>query len=416
MSGNVINAISSGDRHNSNRDRHLDNKDRHKVKSNRHKTKDDGHTCICGYAKCSELHKAFANTGHPFDRPLIQLKKSDDPLWKPFQESLFRNLHVHDDTKKKIESAQINYKFSVAALHFTTDVVTQYWSNTSIRKVWGKRLDKGQAEAVLHIPLDHRDMDEGKYFINANNPIVGAAEELLTTIKNKSNRRDRAMNRASSSSSGDAEKDALRISVRNKNKELSSISSELASVSIKLKEAQSLIDALKKQNQVLQQKAKRRGNSIETAKMTIEQLKDKVDDTYTINDVHKILLDIGGMSRATLFNESFHKKFPHAAKCLWGFESYHETLVMVECLFEDVDVNNIPTLHRTKKRKLSSSDNNVALALPRNMTPLEKCLICKMFFRNDLSQEFIGLIFGKHRTTIGSVLKEWAPRWMGESW
>ena len=41
----------------------------------------------------------------------------------------------------------------------------------------------------------------------------------------------------------------------------------------------------------------------------------------------------------------------------------------------------------------------------------KKCLLCKLFFRRDLTQEFIGLIFNKHRTYIGKILKEWGGRW-----
>ena len=71
-----------------------------------------------------------------------------------------------------------------------------------------------EADAVLHQPLDERDMDGGKHFINANNPIVGVAEYLLA-IANKSERSQRAMN--GSSSKGDTEKEALRVSLRRKN-------------------------------------------------------------------------------------------------------------------------------------------------------------------------------------------------------
>ena len=39
------------------------------------------------------------------------------------------------------------------------------------------------------------------------------------------------------------------------------------------------------------------------------------------------------------------------------------------------------------------------------------CLLCKLFFRRNLNTEFIGLVFEKHRTRIGQVLRDWAPRW-----
>ena len=51
------------------------------------------------------------------------------------------------------------------------------------------------------------------------------------------------------------------------------------------------------------------------------------------------------------------------------------------------------------------------LGINIHLTHLERCLICKLFFCRDLNEEFTALIFGKHRTTIGKVLKGWAARW-----
>ena len=93
---------------------------------------------------------------------------------------------------------------------------------------------------------------------------------------------------------------------------------------------------------------------------------------------------------------------------MWRFNDFKETLVMVKCLFPDVDVKERPSLRIIKKRK--ASKDSAKLKLPP-LTKLERCLMCKLFFRRDLNEEFIGLIFDRHRNTIGKVLKEWAPRW-----
>ena len=45
------------------------------------------------------------------------------------------------------------------------------------------------------------------------------------------------------------------------------------------------------------------------------------------------------------------------------------------------------------------------------LTPFEKCLICRMFFRTLSRQTVLGLCIDKHRTRIGQILKEWAPKW-----
>lgn len=315
MSGKVNHNNCTADRHLGKGDRHINKGDRHKDQNNRHK-------CICGYGKCDDLQKEYHGTGHVFDRPPIHLRKSNNDLWPPFEESLLRNLHVDNETKNKITSAGSGYNFYVAALHFTPAVVTQYWNNPSVRKVWGKRLTRSEAEAVLHQPLDERDMDGDKYFINANNPIVGAAEDLLA-IANKSERGRRAMSRSStnsaSGSGGDAEKEALRVSLRRKNDAISMKEDELKRVQQLVQALKRERDKLKKQNKVLLQKSKRRGERIDTVQSTIKKLKSTSDDSFSLHEVTDIIREaVGGLSRLTIFDKKWHDKHPDAAKCLWG--------------------------------------------------------------------------------------------------
>jgi chromosome segregation ATPase len=210
----------------------------------------------------------------------------------------------------------------MAALHFTPAVVAQYWNNATVRKVWGKRLTRSQAETVLHLPLDARDMDGEKYFINANNPIVGAAEELLV-IANKSERGRRAMYRSSSNSAsvsgGDAEKEALRVSLRRKNDTISNKNDELKRVQQLLQALKRENEALKKQNKALKQKSKRRGERIDTAQSTIKKLKSREEDSVTLHEVANIIRNtVGGLSRLTIFDRKWHDNHSDAAKCLWG--------------------------------------------------------------------------------------------------
>ena len=192
----------------------------------------------------------------------------------------------------------------------------------------------------------------------------------------------------------------MRLSLERKNGSMKQYYDEM-------KKLRELVAELREENRKLKQTSKRRRHRAEKSALYKKKLREAIEGSYTIQDVTDIILKIGGISRATLFNRDFHKKYPGAAKCLWGFESYDETLIMVKCLFDDVDVNITPSFQTTNKRK----SNEAKLSFPYRLTPLEQCLICKLFFRRGLNEEFIGLIFGKHRTTIWKVLKIWAPRW-----
>lgn len=82
-------------------------------------------------------------------------------------------------------------------------------------------------------------------------------------------------------------------------------------------------------------------------------------------------------------------------------------------MFPDLDMNKLPKLKPRRKSSSQSSSSNVLdnVSLPY-MSQLEKCLLCKLFIRHALNEEFLGLIVDRHRTTIGGILKEWSPRWV----
>ena len=208
--------INSGGHNNYLSDRHLNKKaDRHKKKHvDHHADKDSGHRCICGYARCNEVRDGFKGTGHVYDRRPISLQKPKQcDEWDDFFNSLKRNLHVRGEMAERLCKGGIGFRFDVAAHHFTEEVITQYWNNTSMRKIWGLRFNRADARVILHLPLDHRDRGKnGKYYINANNPIMDAAE--LTMLLNS----DRG-NRASFHSSHDPELESSRASLYDKKKD-----------------------------------------------------------------------------------------------------------------------------------------------------------------------------------------------------
>ncbi|EJK54476.1 hypothetical protein THAOC_25893, partial [Thalassiosira oceanica] len=171
-----------------------------------------------------------------------------------------------------------------------------------------------------------------------------------------------------------------------------------------------LIEHLREQNRKLGQTSKRRGERAEESSQEAKRLRQQLENSFTEEDVLRIIREeVGGLSRVNLFDAEWHKKYPNAAKLLFGFNSFDETLTMVECLFPDVDVTQLPMLTPPKKsRKVSGDAPELKMS---QLTPLERCLLCRLFFRRDLTQEFIGLIFNRHRTYIGKILRDWAPRW-----
>ena len=366
-------------------DRHLNKGDRHKEKHvDHHSTKDSGHRCICGYAKCNEVRDGFMGTGHAYDRPPIRFihpKQCEE--WDDFCSSLIRNLHVPEGLANSISSSGQGSRFDVCAHHFTEEVVGKYYDVTNKhkeKKIWAKRFNHNDARKILHLPLDRRDTDKnGHYFINANNPMMDAANLMLLLNSHRGERV--SLSRSLDSSELESSQSSSQSSSQESKKDE------------KIKKLKALVKGLKQENKKLKQTSKRRKEKASSVYEENKMLRDKLEEAYTIVDVTDMLVKIGGMSRATLFSTSFHKKFPGAAKCLWGFENFSETLTLVECFFPDVNVNDIPTIRPTTRRK---SSNDVKLDLPRSMTPLEKCLICRMFFRVDLTEEFLGLIFGKH--------------------
>ena len=144
------------------------------------------------------------------------------------------------------------------------------------------------------------------------------------------------------------------------------------------------------------------------AKATLE--KDEIEEyidygsEITFVQFEDLLAKAGGLSRLTLFNTEWHKKHGDAAKILWGYHDWNETKLYIEAYFPgEINVNYDPSMF------MKVAKNN-EIELPP-LTPLEKCLICQMFFRSFRRGKVIALCFGRHQTRIGQILKEWAPKW-----
>ena len=87
---------------------------------------------------------------------------------------------------------------------------------------------------------------------------------------------------------------------------------------------------------------KHKGEWVAISSMEYKCLKSKVEDAFRIDQVKANLYEIGGTSRNTILDERCHHKYPWAAKCLRGFESFKEMLMMINCRFPDIDTTNPP--------------------------------------------------------------------------
>lgn len=160
-----------------------------------------------------------------------------------------------------------------------------------MRGAWKQRFTRQEAEGLLHLPLDERDKDKdvGKYFVNANNPIVGAAQKLLTIKSDRGNR----LQERSSTDSGDSEKKALRASLERKN-------TKLAKHEAELRRCYEIIEELTRENHVIKQKNRRWGGKMGSLSAENEDLREKVEKSMSLEDVMKILREVGGISRLTI--------------------------------------------------------------------------------------------------------------------
>ena len=62
-----------------------------------------------------------------------------------------------------------------------------------------------------------------------------------------------------------------------------------------------------------------------------------------------------------LFDMKWHKKHPKACMCLWGIQDFEELLVLIECLFPDVDITKLPKLETKRKSKRRKKSPNMGL-------------------------------------------------------
>jgi len=107
-------------------------------------------------------------------------------------------------------------------------------------------------------------------------------------------------------------------------------------------------------------------------------------------------LEAGGLSRATLCSDEWHRSHPKAARHLFGFDTWRETRMWLLLLWDDLQLP-------TQERGSGLSD--------AHMTPFEKCLLCKMRIHRAYPLETLALMWGRATSSACEYCNEWMPRW-----
>jgi len=176
-------------------------------------------------------------------------------------------------------------------------------------------------------------------------------------------------------------------------------------------EVESLLEQLRlKDDEIAQLKGgveKHRKRTRRTQSALNEEAADDLIEGYCKVVWEKFLVLIsnaGGISRLTIFNDEWHANHSDAARLLWGYNSWKETKLYVNVFFKgEVDVNYDPSANIR-----SSKEGD--LIIPA-LTAFERCMACRMFFHVFAHEQIIAVCFDRHRTRIGQILKEWAPKW-----
>eukprot|EP00986_Skeletonema_menzelii_P021274 scaffold33840_cov171-Skeletonema_menzelii.AAC.1 len=164
---------------------------------------------------------------------------------------------------------------------------------------------------------------------------------------------------------------------------------------------ESLMEQLRKKEEEVQQMKVH----YEKQRKRVRRTKSSIEGEVVWEQCLELLSNVGGISRLTIFNDEWHANHVEAARLLWGYRSWAEAKLYVDVFFgEEVDVNYDPSAN------VRTSTTNGELILP-DLTPFEQCMACRMFFHVFANEQIISLCLDRHRTRVGQILKEWAPKW-----
>ena len=112
-----------------------------------------------------------------------------------------------------------------------------------------------------------------------------------------------------------------------------------------------------------------------------------------------------GMTRKNLVTAEWYQQNPQAAKYLYGFNSWEETLTYVLVFFKDTFVTKEKILESCMMIRNAESNHSVSLQ------PIEQCLLTKIRFHQGFLQTFFVLTYGRVNSVISDCIQEWAPKW-----
>ena len=366
--------------------------------------------CICNQNNCPDLHRIFYNAGHDLSG-YVEYTPSPSCQFDNAWHAIKKFLHPSEEDRKEIEDD--GKRFCVGRHHYPLSLL-ELQNKTKER--WVTPIDKETVQELkcyehLNINTDksilydpnrgnkpHSDRwkkdHSGTLYIKAPCASENSVRIIAREVEQQYNRSEelqekRLNNRTRQDWQAELEvKDGTISSQQN---QINRLTEELEDCRRKIEKAKQKI------------KGQRSSSNLEDANFEA-QINNAVESTRNL--VMTLLADEGGLSRLTIYNDAWHAKKTNkdAAKLLWGFGEWKHTKRYVAAFFPgEVDVNYDPSKHVI-------NDKHGTLKLP-DLTPFEKCMMCRMFFRLFPRQDIIGLIVGRHRTRVGQILKEWAPKW-----
>jgi hypothetical protein len=111
-----------------------------------------------------------------------------------------------------------------------------------------------------------------------------------------------------------------------------------------------------------------------------------------------------GLSRLTLFSDTWHKENKKAANHFFGFRTWAETKLYCKNLFPDLGSSYL----NSREALL----DNIEGGKPKvKMTAFEHCLVAKMFIHAIPIRRRLATIFGIEDRQAGRIVNKWVPRW-----
>lgn len=410
------------------------------------KSNDVRKQCICNWGdKCCEFNTFFNNRNHHLG-DFVYLRYSDSCDFQNAWRAICHLFQVPKSTRDEFKRRYDNWKLDptshdkpkrilIAKFHYPEPFVTREKPSYTVPLSWEEIAaltcyeDRHQNDGVIMydptlgkgISKQRQNKASGKKLFRVApcaslkqvTALAASLQQVIPSPRNITIEKREAViaaaeeRRHTEEAEVEAEAERTRTPVEwngivsSKCDEISNLQAEKAELLRQIELKDQRIKVMKRQSNKHQMRSIRVQSSLDEE---CEEEYKEIGSTATISQIKSLLSRAGGLSRLTLFNDDWHKNHPNAAKKLWGYENWDETKLYVDAYFEgEVDVTDDPS----QSIKVSPSGT---IQLP-DLSPFEKCMICRMFFHSFTDQQSIALCFDRHRTRIGQIVKEWGPKW-----